>query len=113
MTDIQKESIIWFPGEYHGREGDYAKLVADVPLEELTALVQNRAQEDGDWAIAHGFVGKNNEHKAKMHRLMEFVSKPSNIQQCVWHVFNNGEERIRTVDWVCRDLANASKVMVR
>jgi hypothetical protein len=103
---ITEEQTIWFPGVYDGREGDYAKKVVDVSLLELTNLVKKRAEEDGEWTIANGHVGDN---EAKMRKMMEWVSRDINIQQCVAHILKNGEEYDRTVDWVCRDLANASK----
>lgn len=104
---IVEEQIIWFPGIYGGRTDDeYTQLVADLPLNELTELVQKRAKEDGEWAIENGRVGDNEE---KMRYMMEFVSKETNVQQCVDHILKEGLEAQRTVDWVCRDLANASK----
>lgn len=104
---ITQEQTIWFPGIYAGRsDGQYTKLVADVSLAELTELVQKRAEEDGMWAINNGFVGDN---EANMREMMAFVSKEENIHQCVEHILKDGAEEKRTVDWVCRDLANASK----
>lgn len=104
---ITEEQTIWYPGIYGGRtDGEYTKLVADVSLAELTDLVQKRAQEDGEWAIAKGFVG---DHEDNMRRMMEFVSDEKNIQQCVGHILKEEMEGKRTVDFVCRDLANASK----
>jgi hypothetical protein len=38
-----------------------------------------------------------------MRKMMEWVSREKNIRQCVEA---NPDE---TVDWICRDLANASK----
>ena len=104
---ITEEQTIWFPGIYGGRtDGEYTKRVADVSLAELTELVKKRAQEDGQWAIDNGHVGDN---EASMRKMMAFVSDEKNIQQCVGHILKEGSEEISTVDFVCRDLANASK----
>jgi len=116
MNVIQQETI-WFPdisGIYKGRmDSDYTKLVADISVDDLIELVQKRAQEDGEWAIANGHVGEHNEHEDKMRRMMEWVSKLENIKQCVEHIYKDGLENKRTVDFVCRDLANASKWAVK
>lgn len=104
---ITEEQTIWFPGIYSGRsDGEYTKLVADVSLDELIELVQRRAQEDGQWTIDNGFVGKNEDNMRKM---MAFVSDEKNIRQCVGYILEEEQESKRTVDYVCRDLANASK----
>jgi hypothetical protein len=97
---IENHQTIWFPGIYHGREGDYAKPASKFSEEEVVALVQKRADEDGNFAIDNGFVGDNAE---AMRKMMEWVSREDNIRQCL--LANPGE----TVDWICRDLANASK----
>jgi hypothetical protein len=81
--------------------------VADVTTEALIELVQKRAKEDGEWAIENGFVGPNNENEPLMREMMKWVSDPKNITQCA---DANPDE---TVDWVCRDLANASKWLAR
>lgn len=103
---ITEDQTIWFPGIYNGREGDYVRTISVVSLNELTKLVQQRAKEDGEWAIENGFVGDNED---KMRKMMAFVSDPVHIQQCVGHILKAGNEGQTTVDWVCRDLANASK----
>lgn len=100
------QRIIWFPGIYSGREGDYAKKVGEVSPPELTNLVQKRAEEDGEWAIENGLVGNNEDN---MRSMMAFVSNGENIRQCVAHIHKENMQDERTVDWVCRDLANASK----
>lgn len=106
MSITKDQSIIWFPGIYHGREGDYAQRVVDIPLDELTRLVKQRAKDDGEWAIENGFVGDDED---KMRKMMAWVSTDENIEQCVAHIFAKALEYERTVDFVCRDLANASK----
>ena len=104
---ITEEQTIWYPGIYGGRiEEPWTKPVADISLVELTELVQKRAQEDGQWVIDNGYVGDN---ESNMRQMMEFVSNENNIQQCVGHILKEGAEESRTVDFVCRDLANASK----
>lgn len=104
---IQEHEVIWFPGIYGGRtDKEYTQRVADISLVDLTTLVQTRAKEDGEWAIDNGFVGDD---EAKMRKMMTFVSNPIMIQQCVGYILEEGLEGKRTVDYVCRDLANASK----
>jgi hypothetical protein len=100
MTKIEEHDTIWFPGIYGGRGGDYAKLVADVPEEQLIRLVTMRAIEDGNWAIENGHVGDNED---VMRKMMKWVGDPKNILQCARANPNE------TVDWICRDLANGSK----
>jgi hypothetical protein len=100
MTEITAETTIWFPGIYNGREGDYALISSDIPEAKLIELVQQRAHEDGEWAIQNDFVGDNEDIMRKM---MAWVSDPKNIKQCM--EANPNE----TVDWICRDLANGSK----
>ena len=102
MTDIQENEIIWFPGIYDVREGDYLEIAGSITRERLIELVQKRATEDGEWAIENGFVG---DHENKMRKMMAFVSNEKHIIQCIEYGSNAAE----TVDWICRDLANASK----
>jgi hypothetical protein len=111
---IQDFETIWFPGIYHGRNTDeYTQLAAPLPMPELIALVAKRAHEDGEWAIANGLVGENNRNEPKMRRMMDFVADAKNIQQCVEHILAEERDLEATVDWVCRDLANASRMLVR
>lgn len=108
---MTEHEIIWFPGIYEGRtDSEYTQLVADIPLDEIVDLVKKRAREDGEWAIANGLVGDNED---KMRRMMQFVSDRVNIQQCTAYIYKENGEHERTIDYVCRDLANASKMMVR
>lgn len=100
MTEIIEEQNIWFPGIYSGREGDYAKIASSLTAPEVVALVQKRAEEDGEWSIETDRVGDNED---KMRKMMKWVSDPRNIKQCV-----NANPN-ETVDWICRDLANGSK----
>lgn len=102
MTDIHESETIWFPGIYNGREGEYLKKANQVMFDRLVELVQKRAKEDGEWVIKNGFVGNNED---KMRAMMEFVSDEKHIRQC-FEYNDNAEE---TIDWICRDLANASK----
>lgn len=112
---ITEEQTIWYPGIYHGRtDGDYAKTVDEfinvLGMDSLIELVQQRARDDGEWAIENGHVGDNED---KMRRFMAFVSDEKNIRQCVAHIQKEEMSLERTADWVCRDLANASKWMIR
>lgn len=108
---ISKEQTIWFPGAYEGRTDEkYTQIATHVNFDVLVQLVQTRAQEDGEWAIRNHLVGDNED---KMRRFMAFVSDEKNIRQCVEHIRKEGRDHEVTVDWVCRDLANASKWMIR
>ena len=110
MNVVQQETI-WFPGIYGGRtDSEYTMIVADSSLTEIIDLVQKRAKEDGEWAIENGFVGENED---KMRRMMAWVSDEKNIRQCMEHIHKDGLDHQRTVDFVCRDLANASKWAVK
>lgn len=107
---ITARTNIWFPGpDYVGREEDYAKTVGELPDSNTVALVQKRAQEDGEWAIENGLVAN---HMKFMRKMMDWVADSTNITQCLEHLYKDEEAHIRTVDWVCRDLANASKAIV-
>jgi hypothetical protein len=111
ITEIQEYETIWFPAIYSGRETEeYTIALPNVSVTRLIELVQLRSAEDGEWTIANGFAGENEE---KMRRMMAFVSDEKNIRQCLAHIDKEGSTAERTVDWVCRELANASKYMVR
>lgn len=100
-----EETIIW-SFDYSWPDppaGAYAKLAGDVGEAELIALVQSRARKDGEWSIANGHVGENNESEPLMRKMMAWVSDSRNITQCAY------ANRNETVEWVCRDLANGSK----
>src|SRR4051812_1850648 len=107
---ITEEQTIWYPGIYGGRtDAEYRQPISVLihdDMDCLIELVQKRAQEDGQWAIDNGHVGNN---EANMRKMMAFVSDPKNIVQCVAHIRREGAENERSVDWVCRELANASK----
>lgn len=111
MTDIQEHETIWFPGIYPGRQEEpwttviHEFLQKEDGLEELIALVQQRANEDGEWTIENGFVGPNNQNEPNMRKMMAWVADEENIRQCIDANLDKGV----TVDWVCRDLANGSK----
>lgn len=107
MTVSKAEELIWYPGIYEGRTTpEYTQMVEKVPFDTLVTLVKTRAEEDGEWAIANNLVGDNED---KMRRMMEFVSDTKHIEQCHQHILDNETASTLTVDWVCRDLANASK----
>lgn len=100
---MTKEQNMWFPGIYHGREDDaYTQLAGHIPEEQLVNLVQQRIQEDGQWCIDNGLVGDNAD---VMRAMMKWASTPSNITQCLSSNLDQGP----SVDWICRDLANAAK----
>lgn len=99
---ITNETNIWFPGTYHGRTGEYNQLASLLSQEELVRLVQTRVQEDGQWCIDNDFVGDNED---VMRAMMKWASTESNITQCLSSNLVSGP----TVDWICRDLANAAK----
>ncbi len=103
---ITQEQTIWFPNIYSGRKGVYAKTISEMPLVELMDLVQKRANEDGEWTIDNGFVGNNED---KMRKMITWVSDPENIHMCVDAIREEQLEHVRTVDYVCRELANGSK----
>jgi hypothetical protein len=75
-----------------------------ITQEMLIDLVQKRAKEDGEWAIENDLVGDNED---KMRQMMAWVSDPKHIVQC----YEYGDNKKETVDWICRDLANASKAI--
>lgn len=118
--DIEEHEIIWFPGIYGGREySPWTKSATAISIDHIIALVQRRAKQDGEWAIEHDFVGDNED---KMRRMMAWVSDETNIRQAVEAVVKEQEHakkivgddyEPRTVDYVCRDLANASKWVVK
>lgn len=107
LPEIEPKMCIWYPGpDYKGREGIYAQTVGELKDPAVIEFVQMRAREDGEWAIKNHLVGDN---EAQMRQMMEWTSNPKNIAQCLEHVYKEENAHIRTVDWVCRDLANASK----
>src|SRR4051794_23577552 len=104
---ITEEQTIWYPGIYGGRtDREYTQVASHLNFADLVELIQKRAEEDGEWAISNGFVGDNEE---KMRLMMAFVADEQNIRQCLEHIHKEGLDHVRTVDWMCRDLANASK----
>lgn len=100
MTDIQPHQNIWHPEIYDGRKGVYDTPARLYTEDKLVELVQKRAEEDGTWCIEQGLVGDNED---VMRKMMAWVSRRENILQC--RTANPDE----TVDWICRDLANATK----
>ena len=109
MTEIDDSNIIWFPGVYHGNlDEEYQQEALYLPIEQVIELVQKRAKHDGEWCIANGRVGKDNANEPKMRSMMEFVSDEKHIRQAVEYIQNGNAPSDSTVDYVCRDLANAS-----
>lgn len=110
---ITAEEVIWHPeldSLYNGRQDViYLQIAMYMNFDKLIELVQARAKEDGEWAIENNLVGDNED---RMRRMMEWVSDETHIRQCVEHLHKNGRDDTATVDWVCRELANASKMSV-
>lgn len=109
--EIVPEEIIWHPGEdYESRKTvDYDCPIQDLPLADIVERVQRRASEDGEFCIENDMVGENRENESNMRAMMAFVSDPKHIEQCVDYIYKEDTAGERTVDFVCRDLANASK----
>lgn len=104
MTDIVKEQTIWCPGVYEGRtEPEYTKVLGQVSTVQLIEIVQRRAKEDGEWIIEHDLIEEN-----RMRKMMAWVSDPDNIRKSAEIIYRAGSMEKRTVDYICRDLANAS-----
>lgn len=108
---IAAEEVIWYPGsEYYGRDDDiHTQIATHMNFDKLVELVQTRAKEDGEWAIENNLVGDNED---RMRRMMAWVSNEKHIRQCVEHLHKDGRDHTATVDWVCRELASASKMSV-
>jgi hypothetical protein len=105
VVELPPEANMWFPGPdslYKGREGVYARSAIEFPRPELIRLVVKRIEEDGKWILDLGLTGGNEE---LMHKMIQWASNPRNITQC----FDSNAEQNPTVDWICRELANAAK----
>lgn len=113
---LEEQETIWFPGIYDGRQYEpWTTPIGYFSDNRIIALVQKRARQDGAWAIQNDFVGNNED---KMHKMMAWVGDERNICQCVEALrkeevqareIGNEDYEPRTVDFVCRDLANGSK----
>ncbi len=104
---ITKSETIWYPGIYTGRiDDEYQTIVGNFHLTELTRLIQERAEEDGQWTIDYGFIGAS---KIKMLKMIEFVADPENIALCFIQLREERMFNKTTIDKVCRDLAIISK----
>jgi hypothetical protein len=106
------ENLMWFPSPdlYIGRDDpDYIQTVAGLSLERVIELVQARATEDGEWAIANGRVGPDNRNEPKMRQMMAFAADAKNIEQALDYIYKAQTEKTSTVDDVCRELAKASQ----
>lgn len=105
MTDIVPEENMWYPGPeamYKGQT-DLHSLEAHLATnDELVKMVQERAREDGEWVIENGLASGKEE---LMRKMIEWVSRSETIVQCADANLDKGV----TVDWVCRELANAAK----
>jgi len=106
--NIVEEQIMWFPGIYGGRETEeYTQSMIALDIDTIYELVEKRVSEDGEWLIANDRVGPNNESEPKMRRMMAFASDRKNILQAVDAAILDNVPR--SVDYICRELANASK----
>lgn len=105
MSDIVPEENMWYPGPealYTGKTDPYSLEAHRATADELVQMVQERAQEDGEWVIENGlYAGK----EELMRKMIEWVSRPDVIVQCADANLDKGV----SVDWVCRELANAAK----
>lgn len=98
---------IFTNGIFHGStEEPYTLKLGDVSIVTLVRAVRDRAEVDGQWCIDNDLVGNNED---KMRRMIAYVSDPENIVRCVSYILKHNEENDRTVDFVCRDLANGSR----
>lgn len=107
LTEQQIASLsalnIFTIGVYDGRTEDpYSLIAGQLPLERVIEIVKKRAEKDGQWCIDNDLVGDNED---KMRKMIAFTCDPKMVEQAVKHPSNAGA----TVDFVCRDLANASK----
>lgn len=101
----QSSYNIFTSGVYHGRaDGIFGRDVTEVEFDEMVKAINERANTDGNWCIDNKLVGDN---ENKMRAMMLFVANVDNIRACVNYIFEN--DFGRDVDFVCRDLANASK----
>lgn len=95
---------IFTPGVYHGLdEIPYRHLLYQCELEKVIPIVQERAKNDGEWCIRMDLVGHNGD---KMRRMIAYCSDPENIKAAFEYALG---EKDRNIDFLCRDLANASK----
>lgn len=108
---ITEKEVIWYPGPvYDGRQDIlYTQIATQMNFDELVELVQTRAKEDGEWTIENNLVGDSED---RMRRMIAWISNEKHIRQCVEHLHKDGRDHVATVDWVCRELADASKLSV-
>ena len=110
--DIRKEQLIWFPIQeaYEPREEpEYAQNIAGLTLDQVVELVTKRVNEDGQFSIDNDMVGENRESEPKLRVMMEFACDRKNIEQCIDYIYKEQTEGEKTVDFVCREMGNASK----
>jgi len=93
---------IFTPGIYHGTPEYNAKQVVDLSLAEVTPLVRLRAMEDGMFCIVNDLVGDDVD---KMIGMILSVCDSERITRC----YRAASQEERTLDFMCRDLANGSK----
>lgn len=96
---------VFTPMDYHGSaDPEYHRPHREFPEEAAVVMIQKRAEQDGQWAIDNAIVGPN---ENKMRVMMEFVKDQKMIRQALGHRHNLEQ----SLDFVCRDLALAAKVM--
>lgn len=104
--DEQSTHNIFTPGcgVYSGSlDPQYHQRIADLGLETVIEMVVTRAKNDGKWCLDNDLVGVNRD---KMIRMVDFVCDRRTIKQAVEHPSN----ATQTVDYICRDLAKASRM---
>jgi hypothetical protein len=98
-------------GVYHGsKEAIFTTAVADMEISAIVRLVQERAKKDGQWCIDMDLVGPNED---KMRRMIMYCSDEIKIMDKVHYITHHDDPALRTVDFVCRDIANASKWSIK
>lgn len=95
---------IFTPGVYHGLQDErvYSRLAADVSLVEASTLARIRAMRDGLFCIDNDLVGDD---AFKMTEMIGFICDQENITR--FYAVACREKR--TIDFLCRDLANSSR----
>lgn len=102
--EMSSRENIFTLGIYRGRK-DYDIYAGSMPMERIVEIVQQRAEEDGEWCIKNNLIGNN---EPKMRRMMSYVSNPSNIKRCI--KYTSMAHPLLSIDFICRDLANTSRL---
>lgn len=105
LSTADLEANVWWPGVYTGsNDPDYTRMASELASDEVIELVQQRIKKDGETMIEYDMVGPN---ENKMRIMMGLASDPSDIIKALLHASNAD----KTVDYLCRDLANYAKVV--